>query len=94
MYRLQHLQVLKINIKFRNCISLARFNGPERAALMQARRSQQMKCSACTEQAAPVGQDVRVVSAHVGDDHSVGLCCGGAQGGLQLPAHRNSVSYQ
>lgn len=29
-----------------------------------------MKCSACTEQAAPMGQDVCVVGAHVGDDHS------------------------
>lgn len=76
MYRLQHLQVLKINIKFHNCISLVHFNGPEWAALMQSRCSQQMKCSACTQQAAPMGQDFWVLGAHVGDDDNVGLCCG------------------
>lgn len=61
---------------------------------MQARHRQQMKCSACTEQAVPRGQDVCVVDAHVGDDHSVGLCCGGTQDGLEFLANRNSVSYQ
>lgn len=58
-------------------MSLAHFNGPEWAALMQLRPSQQMKCSAWTKQAAPMEQDVCGVGAHVGDDHSVGLSCGG-----------------
>lgn len=94
MYSLQHLQVLNINIKLCNCIGLVHFYGPERAALMQLRFNQQMKCSAYTKQAASMGQDVCVVGPHVGDDHSVGLCCGGTQDELELLAHRNSVSYQ
>lgn len=53
MYRLQHLQVLKINIKFHHCISLAYFNGPKPATLLRCRQS--MQCSTCTKQAARWG---------------------------------------